>query len=519
MAARGIFGGIQAVVFAAKSQVMTRFLVSLLLLLPILPRARAQQAQLDSSETLFTVMAAINLAGYDADLDSPANHPLREQIRRYLTSQDLPSAVRLKMFFEDHRQENSAAELSQYISFALLVNGPPAFEFTSLTYELPPDAQRLEGLGPVLAEFYRQADIHALYEKVQPAYEEMIIRYHEPAARTLFELNGYLRNPTSGVFGQKFQIYVSLLAAPNQIHYRSYGHDYYIVITPSPEPQIADIRYAYLHYVLDPLATRYAAKLEEKKALGDYALGAPYLGQQYKSDFLLLATSSLIKATEARLARVSAEEKQAMVQKAYRQGYILAPHFAEQLPAYEKQSRAMRFYFGDMVDAIDLAAEEARARDLEFDQERPVRVAKKVPVKTVEPAAGEKLLDQAEKLYRARDLDAARTTHLRILREIDDDPVKARAYYGLARIATLRNDPELSESLFKKALALSPPAEEKAWALVYLGRLSDIAGEAASATKYYRAALAVTGASPKALESAEKGLSGAFRRERESPER
>ncbi len=498
---------------------MTRFLVPSLLLLLAVPQSRAEQAQLDSSETLFTVMAAINAAGYDADLASPANHPLRGQVRRYLASRNLPSVAKLKEFFEAHRQENWTAELSQYVSFALLVDGPPAFEFTMLTYQVPPDAQRLEGLGALLAQFYREADIHTLYQKAQPAYEEVLARYQEPVAQALFELNGYLRNPTSGVFGQKFQIFISLLAAPNQIHYRTYGRDYYVVITPSPEPQIADIRYAYLHYVLDPLATRYAAKLEKKKALGDYALGAPYLGRQYKSDFLLLATSSLIKAIEARLARVPKPEKQAMVEKAYRQGYILAPHFAEQLPAYEKQPRAVRFYFADMVDAIDLAAEEARAQNLEFDQEPPVRIAKKTPVKPAEPGTAEQLLAKAEKLYRERDLDGARAIYLRVAQQAGDRSVQARAYYGLARIATLNNDAELSESLFKKSLELSPPPQEKAWALIYLGRLSDIAGETEQAARYYQAALAVDGASPKARETAEKGARGAFRRDRSHPNR
>ena len=36
---------------------------------------------------------------------------------------------------------------------------------------------------------------------------------------------------------------------------RSYGFQYTIVVTPSPEMQIFDIRHAYLRYSLDPLAT------------------------------------------------------------------------------------------------------------------------------------------------------------------------------------------------------------------------------------------------------------------------
>jgi tetratricopeptide (TPR) repeat protein len=93
--------------------------------------------------------------------------------------------------------------------------------------------------------------------------------------------------------------------------------------------------------------------------------------------------------------------------------------------------------------------------------------------------------------------------------------LKAKAYYGLARIAALRNDPDLAVSLFKKTLESSPEDREKAWALTYLGRLSDIAGEPEEAANYYKAALAVEGASDAARSMARKGASGAFRRVRE----
>ena len=50
----------------------------------------------------------------------------------------------------------------------------------------------------------------------------------------------------------RFQIYIDLLGAPNQIQTRSYGSNYYVVVTPSAEPRIRDVRHAYLHYLLDP---------------------------------------------------------------------------------------------------------------------------------------------------------------------------------------------------------------------------------------------------------------------------
>ena len=47
--------------------------------------------QLDSSETLFYVLAAINAAGYDEQADSSTNNPLRARVREYLAKQNLPS--------------------------------------------------------------------------------------------------------------------------------------------------------------------------------------------------------------------------------------------------------------------------------------------------------------------------------------------------------------------------------------------------------------------------------------------
>ena len=476
------------------------------------PAARPQHGAIDSNETLFTVMSAINVAGYNAELDSPTNHPLRRQIREHLTSRNLPSVEKLKRFYEAHTRGNPTADLSQYISFALLVGGPPDFQFRSLTYELPPDAQALDGFGPILAEFYREAEIPDLYQKIQPAIEEMAARYQTLVSESLFEINGYLRNPTSGVAGRSFQIVLCLMGAPNQVQTRSYSSDYVVVVTPSVKPQISDIRYTYLHYVLEPAMGRAAEALERLRPLGDYALGAPYLAEHYKQDFQLLATSSLIKAIEARLAKPSEGGGSGMVEQAYRQGFILTPFFAEQLPAYEKQDKAMRLYLRDMLEAADLALEEARARTLEFDQKRPVRAVKPPPAPEPELSAAEQTLQKAEDLYSRRDLEAAREHFLRSLRETRQKPLHSRAYFGLARIATLKNDPELAILLFERALGLSPEPADRAWILVYLGRLSDVAGEADKAGEYYREALAVGGASETAREMARKGAAGGFRK-------
>ncbi len=466
----------------------------------------AEQGQLDTSPALFTVMAALHAAGYDADWNSPANHPLRKIVRQELAKKNIPCLQDLRVFYESHRQKDATAELSQYISFALSVKGPPDFEFTTRRLDVPPDADALEGLGPLLVRFYGEAGIEDLWKRAHPAFDEAIARYHEPVSRAVLEANAYLRNVTSGYLGRRFQIYLELLGPPNQIQTRSYGDDFFVVLTPSPEPQVADVRHAYLFFLLDPLATKYSDRLAKKKALIDYAQNAPALNPQYKSDFLLLATGSLVRAVESRMAR-----KPNLIDEALREGFILTPHFAEQLAVFEKQQQAMRLYYPEMLTSIDLKKEERRLEGIEFASAGRVRKAKVVEAAPPPaPVGASKTLEDAEQLYTSRNLEKARQTYMRALQETQEPGLHARAYYGLARIAVLQKNPEMAERLFQKTLESSPDSHVQAWTYVYLGRLSDAAGDRGQATAHYKQALTVQDASTAARQAAEKGLQQNF---------
>ena len=104
---------------------------------------------LDSNPTLFYVLAAINAAGYDEQADSPTNNPLRGRVREYLAQQNLRTLAPLRRFVRDHKPQNSAAELSQYISFALWSKGAP--DFTKAHPDLPQPAD-----ADALYEFHRR---------------------------------------------------------------------------------------------------------------------------------------------------------------------------------------------------------------------------------------------------------------------------------------------------------------------------------------------------------------------------
>ena len=475
------------------------------------------QNQLDADKTLFTVMAALNAAGYDAGANSSAAHPLRAFIRKELAAKDIPSLRDLKYYYQSHHHQDPSEDLAQYISFALSVGPPPAFEFRYGTSALPPDVRQFSELPELLNRFYDEANIEDLWKQSQPAFDQIVGFYHAPLARAILEANAYLRSETSGVLGHRFQVYVDLLAAPGEIQSRNYRTDTFVVMTPSIGPtrerteelateQIADVRHAWLHSVLDPLAVRYYTDLDTKIDLQELAKPAPALDDIYKEDFAMLATESLIKAVEARLAPQA--KRDAMITEAMHEGFILTAAFYEGLGNYENQDRAMRMYYPDLVKAINVKAEKQRLAGIQFATARNRRGPDRAQAQP-RLSKAEKMLGEAEELSGRRQLDLARATFQNVLAEPPEPTLHARAYFGLARIAVLQKDPENAEKLFLHSIDAGPDAETRSWAYYYLGRLEEAADLRDEARKYYRLAANTSGGSPKAIEWAQKALDAA----------
>jgi tetratricopeptide (TPR) repeat protein len=464
-------------------------------------------APLDGNPALFAVLAAINAAGYDTEIDSPSNNSLRRQVRDYLSKQNIPSLPELRRFVRDHHLQDPTADLSQYISFALLSSGAPDFRPVLAEFQ-PPDVKGLQDLAPLLAAFYREADIPRLWQAAQPFYDAALEQYGVAAAEALQSVNVYLRNPINQQTKGRFQVFVDLLGAPNQAHARTYLDEYFVVVTPSAEPFIDEIRHHYLRFWADSLAFKYPAEIDRLRTLGDYALASPLLGEAYRQDFRLLATESFIRAVEADL-----DKNPAAVDLAKREGFVLAPAFADLLPAYEKQTDKLRDYFGDMLKQINIRKESVRLDHIDFATQRTVKTIQvMVPVKPPELTGMAKVLEDAETAFRNKKYDAARDAWTGVLAADPDGTARARAFYGLGRIALTERAPERADQLFRQVLDFNPDASTRAWTLVYLGKLADSQGEQEPARGFYRKALAVEGLPEQVKREAEQGLAGAFYR-------
>jgi len=463
--------------------------------------ASAQEILAEPDQTLFTVMAAINAAGYDEGADRPDLSPIRAGVRKDLSGKSVPSIAALREFYKAHRLADPGRDLSQYISLALLLSGPPKFELTLSPVNLPPDVIELQEMAPLLAAFYEQAEIAQLWAKYLADMEQESERYQKLLAKVIQETSGYLRMETPNYMGVRFAVYVNPLGGPGQTDGRNYGDNYYIVSSPSSVLPEEQIRHAWLHYLLDPYAMKYPNIVQSKAALAQIAQRAGALDPAFRNNFSLLVTESLIRAIQARLSGGDDRAKLAAAQDAVEEGYLLTPYFFEAMKDFVSQPVGMRLYFPEMLDAISVDKERKRLAEVQFrpTPSRPIQESRWSPL--------EQMLRQAQEHLARSDYDEARKIYESISHQYGP---QAGVFYGLALVASQQKQPDLAKQYFAQSAALAYDPRIKAWSHIYLGRLLDLEGKREEAKLEYSAALSVGQLSADTKAAAEQGLGTQF---------
>ena len=450
---------------------------------------------------LFTVLAAVNAAGYDEGANKPELAPLRAAVRRELAARQISGLPDLKEFYQRHRLFEPGRDLSQYVSLALFLGPPPSFELQGSSTSLPPEVSDLKEMVPLIAEFYKEAGVAALWEKYQLAMEQESDRYRKFLSRVMLETNGYLRVDTSGYSNRKFAIYISPLGAPGQTNARSYGENYFIVVSPSAELPEEEIRHGWLHYLLDSYPYNNARTIESKAQLQQIAQRAPGLDPSFRNNFTLVLTESLIRAIQARRSRGSPQDKLRAANDAVQEGYILTAYFFEAMEAFEKQPVGMKLYYPEMVDAISVKTEQARLAKVQFSAQ-PVAERRE----TLWTSA-EQMIRQGEDSIARGEYEQARQILETLSKQYGQQP---RALYDLAIVATQQKQPLSAKDYFTQAAALSSDPHIKAWSHIYLGRMLDLEGNREEARTEYSAALAAGDPAAETRTAAEKGLREGF---------
>lgn len=472
---------------------------------PVYPQTSAN-VNLDANEQLFTILAAAMAAGTVPDSASPTGMEARKAVREFLARKNLPVFPDLKKFLVEHHLEGeSGSDLGQFVSLALLLGPPPDFKFTVPKTDLPPDAKELAGLVPLLKDFAEQANLTDLWAQMQPRNQAAIESYSPSVRRSIELSDAYLRFPGGTYLGRTYTIYLSLFGPPEQVHARIYGLNYYLVVTPSKEPKLAEIRHQYLHFLLDPLAVKFAAEINQKIELRLIARQAPQLGTDFKEDFPLLLTECLIRAAELRMDKRPAKEAEKTVADLTASGFILTPYFYAALADYEKQEASMSLAYKDMVLRIDPNQEKTRLSTVQFSAVEVAEAPAGPP-----PAASEeeRLLNQADNLVAEGKYAEARAAFRSVLDTVN--PKSDRALFGLAVVASNTRKPDLAEEYFQKTLESAHDLRIVTWSHIYLARIYDLKGKRSDAMAHYRAASLTATNFPAAMLAVQNGMRRPF---------
>lgn len=468
--------------------------------------AEPPKVSLDTSETLFTVLTAINACGYDQELDSslPVRRAVRSEVAKQIAASEETAAVTRELcsFYQEHQQQDASRELSQYISLALVLDAPPNFPPRAKEAEIPPDAARLLPITPLLQKFYSSANLHEIWLHHRDEFDGLVAKYHEPLSKMMFNTDIYLRLPSSGYLGRQFTVYLDSMGAPSQTNARVYGADYFVVLSPvGPSLKMEQIRHTYLHYVLDPMAMKRPDAMKRLTPLLDAVRTAP-MDQAFRDDISLLVTECLIRAIEARTlggGKAMEEERTSLVDKSMQTGFILTQYFYEQLAKFEKGPTGFRDAYGELLNGIDVRAESKRASNIAFADAASPEVLFLPPRRDAQ-----NLLATAEKRLAAGDPQGAQKLAQQALDENNEDP--GRALFILAQVATMNRDINGARTYFQQAIGVAKEPKVIAWSHIYLGRIFDLQAERDAAVDEYRAALAASNALPEAKAAAEKGI-------------
>jgi tetratricopeptide (TPR) repeat protein len=461
------------------------------------------QVSLETSETLFTVLTAINTCGYDQELS--ASDPLRTQIRSEVAkaventagAQDLVGPMCL--FYRQHQAPEPAHDLSHYVSLALYLEGPPAFTPKVKQTELPPDAAVVADIVPPMQAFYEKIGLHAIWERHRERYRELTEIYHEPLAKMTFDTEIYLKLPSSGYLGRQFTVYLDAMGAPGQTNARNYAADYYVVISPTTSTTIKmqQIRHTYLHYLLDPLALKNGDSFKRLEPLLEDVKDAP-MDEAFKSNISLLVTECLVRAIEERLTKIPEAERARGIDQADKEGYVLTRYFYDALGKFEKDPAGMRNAYADLVGSIEVGKEMKRASLIQFSGEAAPELLR------LAGRQNEHLLLNAERRLAAGDPETAQKLAQQALDDKEED--SGRALFILAEVATANRDIEGARKYFEQALQTAREPKVIAWSHIYLGRIFDLREDRFAALDQYRAALDAAGALPEAKLAARRGL-------------
>ena len=462
---------------------------------------------------LFSVMAALNAAGFDYEAADQEMSEIRLRLRKDLQSLDSGLVDQLRAFYRSHRGTLDEVDTQvAYVSLALLMSNPPDFKLSALERDVPTDVRQVSGFESLVEDLYHQADIGSLWQRYRIDYEQELQRYRPVVREVIEESLRYFRVPLRIVLDRKIILMPNLLNAKNIVNARNMEDVYYIAVGPTEKitDNYPQLQHEYLHFLVDPLVQKYGAILLKHRNLLELAQNQPKLKPEYSESFLLMATESIIESISLRLRKPESAERE--ISDFFSQGLILLPYFHRRLQQYE-ESRLVSFPAYLEISFQDLKVSEVKDDVKSFaaaQQQAATAQAKKSAAQQEAARAEDRrlrinsLLKEASLLLSEKQYAPARQRLEELLKE---DPNNGSAFFYLAQIASQTQQYDQALDYYTRASqAQGIPDRVRAWSLLRIGRLLAFKGDLQQAAVRFREVLKMEGELGGAREQAQESL-------------
>jgi hypothetical protein len=434
---------------------------------------------------VFAVMAAINAGGFDIDASSLEQNPARRLARAHLSRVSPELLTRLQKFYQARNIElDDVKQQSKYVSFALILQGPPEFKLEVKSNRLPPDVHDLVGFELLVKELWEQGALQSLWEKVLPYYAQEVESYRPLIRGMILDSLRYMRTDARVALDREVIFIPDLLNAYGIVNARNVEPVYILVAGPSRtnrRPTTA-VRHEYLHFMIDPLIVKYSGSLPPREPFLKMVRGLPHRLARYENDLPLMVSESLIQVLELRLDRLEDAPKTEAIIEGYEKGLILAP---------------------ELIHGIDFENEKGRAETIRQlkTQLQPAAATAPQPQPSNDLRG---LLSSGNQLLLERRFSQAKEVLERVLEQDAENP---SAMFGLAQISAQEQDFGRALDLYGRT-ANQSGAEPwiRAWSLVRRGNIYQFQGDTTQARQEWTRVHQLQGDLKGAAQAAGKAL-------------
>lgn len=468
--------------------------------------------ELRTDVRIFTVMAALNAAGFDYEVPGRVMSPQRAAVREAVSTLPPELLRRLQVQYRLRRFPDPQSIQTAYTSLALLVEGPPDFKLQPDAPMIPSEVREIFGFSELLPDFYVRAGIPELWERYRVDYTREIEAYRPVIREAIHQALRYSRIPPRVVLDRQIVIMADLLNYHDVVNARNLEKTYFLVVGPSDDPSsnYIQVQHEYLHFLIDPLVEKHAGTVMKERKLIEVAERQPNIGRDFRNRFLLIVGESLIEALLHRMHPPGNLENKSI--ELFRRGLIYFPYFMDALTRYEQEEGVSLPAFLEealaSLDQAEVAKEESRIAQIETEKHAQAEAAQ---AEEAEKAAAieernriSRLLAEAGRLLAEKQFAEAEVELKKIL---DLNPEDGNAHFYLAQAsAQSGNYPTAAEHYRKAEAATGVEPWVRAWSSVRLGRYLAHEGNTAEARRKFESVLALEGELNGAREAAQASL-------------